>query len=140
MTSKKAPASYGKLASKKVVAYKQETVDKQGSTSKGRQARVGKQETASKSRQARVGKQESASKRRQARVVKQESASKSRQARIDKQESISKNEIKAGMLTIREQGRIQGLLCFASPRLEMYLTYSERERRWKKAARSMQQA
>ncbi|GJV29553.1 hypothetical protein Tco_1386001 [Tanacetum coccineum] len=79
---KKKAVSFRKLASKKVGAYRQARVDKQGS--------------ASKSRQARVGKQESASKRRQARVVKQESASKSRQARIDKQESISKNEIKAG--------------------------------------------
>ncbi|GKB59747.1 alpha/beta hydrolases superfamily protein, partial [Tanacetum coccineum] len=48
----------------KKASSKQETVDKQGSTSKSRQARVGKQESSSKSRQARVGKQETASKSR----------------------------------------------------------------------------
>ncbi|GJT44860.1 hypothetical protein Tco_0953575, partial [Tanacetum coccineum] len=64
----------------KKASSKQETVDKQGSTSKGRQARVGKQETASKSRQARVGKQESASKSRQARTDKQEARTREKES------------------------------------------------------------
>ncbi|GJR36054.1 RNA-directed DNA polymerase, eukaryota, reverse transcriptase zinc-binding domain protein [Tanacetum coccineum] len=102
---KKKAVSFRKLASKKVGAYRQARVGKQGSASKSRQARVGKQESASKSRQARVGKQETASKSRQARVGKQESASKRRQARVVKQETASKSRQARIDKQERDQGR-----------------------------------